>query len=280
MTAPDADLPPLRRRPVSALGYYLSSLPVLLLGVRNPLVLLSLLRPGGPPRLVRLRDGSRFWVRTAMEAWVVKETCLDRAYEVAGTALRRGWRVVDVGAGIGDFVVLAAHRTRGVVHAYEPAAASVALLTRNVQLNGAAEVTVFPTAVGAEPGTRWLDTRTCQPLLFRTTGERSTPAPGLQPVETVSLAEVVERLPSQHCDFLKMDCEGAELEIVLGTDPGVLAAIDRLCLEYHDFRRVGEHHDMATRLAELGRDVRLHPSPVHRDTGILYSEHPRVRAAG
>ena len=268
----------LRRRRLSALAYYAASLPALALGIRNPGVLWSLWRAPGPPRVLELRDGTRFWVRTALEAWIVKETCIDRGYERAGGALRRGWRVVDIGAGIGDFAVFASRRTGSVVHTYEPSAASYELLRRNLELNGVDGVTAFPHAVGATRGVRGLDV-SGEPVLSRSTAGAAPAAPGTKQVDGVTLGDVLERLPTGHCDFLKMDCEGAEHEILRGAEPALLEAVDRLCLEYHDFRRAGEHTEVVARLASLGRSVRLHPSPVWRETGLLYSAHPRVAAA-
>ena len=268
----------LRRRHLSALAYYAASIPALALGIRNPGVLWSLWRSPGRPRVLRLRGGPSFWVRSALEAWVVKETCIDRGYERAGTALRRGWHVVDVGAGIGDFAVLAARRTGGVVHAYEPATSSHELLRRNLELNGVAGVTAFAQAVGATGGACWLDT-SGEPVLARSAAGTPAAATAGECVERIALADVIGRLPTGRCDFLKMDCEGAELETLMGAEPALLDAVNRLCLEYHDFRRAGEHRELAARLASLGRSVRLRPSPVWRETGLLYSEHPRVATA-
>ena len=79
-----------------------------------------------------------------MDAWIVKETNLDRDYEVHGTAIQDGWIVVDIGAGLGDFTVFAARRTpHGRVFAYEPAPDSVALLEQNLGLNGIRNVDVL-----------------------------------------------------------------------------------------------------------------------------------------
>jgi hypothetical protein len=111
--------------------YYLVSMLTLLRGLKNwPLAGALLARWPVRQPVVELRpSGLRFRVRTFMDVWIIKETCLDRDYERVGTDLQDGWNVVDIGAGLGDFTVYAARRCpHGTVYAYEPFPESFALL--------------------------------------------------------------------------------------------------------------------------------------------------------
>ena len=119
-----------------ALAYYLSSIPTLLRGVQNPIgTALGLLLNRRPVTLA-LRDGTRFHIRSAMDAWIVKETCLDKDYEHIAITIEDGWTVVDIGAGMGDFAVSVAYtHPHCRVYAYEPFPESFALLQENVALN-------------------------------------------------------------------------------------------------------------------------------------------------
>lgn len=58
---------------------------------------------------MKLRNGQQVKVRSLMDIWIVKETCLDKDYEVNGVPIADGWQVVDIGAGLGDFVLSAAN---------------------------------------------------------------------------------------------------------------------------------------------------------------------------
>jgi hypothetical protein len=66
-------------------AYYFRSLFTLLRGVRN-WYLLPWLPLGRGRRILHLRNGLSFRIRSLMDAWIIKETCLDRDYEVHGTA--------------------------------------------------------------------------------------------------------------------------------------------------------------------------------------------------
>lgn len=251
--------------------YYLSSIPTLVRGVKNwPGVLAAVLNPARrQPFVVELHNGLRFLARTAMDVWIIKETCLDRDYEAASAPLQAGWTVVDIGAALGDFTVHAARQCApGAVYAYEPFPESFALLEKNVRLNGLTNAHLFPLAVGgAANGT----------LLLRATGaavQHSTTAASTAPTVTVpslSLNQMFAEHQWPHCDYLKIDCEGAEYEILFAAHAQTLARIRRLCLEYHEGVTPYTRDDLAGFLRERGFAVTMHPNPVHAHLGFLYA---------
>lgn len=52
-------------------------------------------------------------------------------------------------------------------------------------------------------------------------------------VNTVSFEEALA--PYNKIDLIKMDCEGAEFEIIMNTDGGVFSKIQQMTIEFHDF---------------------------------------------
>lgn len=209
-----------------------------------------------------------------MDVWIIKETNLDRDYERYGAAIQDNWKVVDIGAGLGDFTVFAARRASlGCVHAYEPAPDSVALLEKNLALNRITNVRVFPQAVSAQARVLRLDVSSGVAVQYRTAGENPAHCAGIS-VESVALASVLAKLPGGVCDFLKMDCEGAEYEILLNLDDVTLRRIKRICLEYHLLVAPYSHEDLARFFKHRGWQVRISPSKVRRELGFLYAVAP------
>jgi FkbM family methyltransferase len=261
------------------LGYYLASIPTLLRGVRNgPAVAAALLgRPPRRPFEVRLRDGSRFKVTTALDVWILKEVCLDREYERGGPAVQPGWTVVDIGAGLGEFCVSVARRHPACrVYAFEPLAESFTLLQDNVRLNGVTNVTLFPRAVGARAGHAVLHAARGAPARSSTTSPAGFRAEAATRVASTTLDEIVRDLDLRRCDFLKLDCEGAEYEILLGADAGTLARVAHIALEYHDGVAASSGAELAAFLRTRGFTVRTVPSRAHPDRlGLLYATNPR-----
>ncbi|HVS10881.1 MAG TPA: FkbM family methyltransferase [Planctomycetota bacterium] len=257
--------PKLTRILHSGLLYYARSLVLLAAGVRTRRRLIELAIRRGPV-VIEFREGTRLAVRSLLEAWVAKEAILDDLYGLAG--LHAGWRVVDIGAAVGEFSVPAARRIApGVLHAYEPAAASVAVMRRNLEMNAVENVRLHEEAVAAEAGRVTLRDDLCEAVLYHV-DER--PGSVGTMVSAVDLKQVLDRLPGGRCDFLKMDCEGAEFEILLGAGASVLERIDRMAVEYHDF--AADHGELVRCLESCGRSVRIAPSPVYREIGYLYSE--------
>lgn len=254
--------------------YYLTSLPTLLRGVRNWPVLFGLFHRSAAPRVLKLSDGSQYVVRGLMDAWIVKETNLDRDYERHGTSIQDGWTIVDIGAGLGDFAIFAARRApHGCVYAYEPAPDSAELLRRNVALNGIANVEVYELAVSDTTGTLTLDISGGVAVQYKTANVNGDGGRvGRVEVGCIALADVLADLPGGVCDFLKIDVEGAEYQMLLSLDNNDLQRVRRICLEYHEGVTIYSHDDLEDHLAARGWCVRVYPSTVRSDLGFLYAQ--------
>ena len=253
-------------------SYYLSSIFRLLFGIQNwPLAMrLFFVSDASKPSLIRLRkSGVQLRVRGAMDVWIVKETYLDRFYERYGTEIGDGWTVIDIGAGIGDFSLYAAleHPTNKV-YAFEPFPESFALLEKNLQLNQATNVRPFSEAIGGQTGELALDMSSGEPLQYGTKG--AADAGDRLTVPSLSLKDAFERLSLTHCNLLKLDCEGAEYDILFKTPSSVLSRIDHIVMEYHDGVAPANHLDMVEFLSSEGFQVRTQPNPVHAHLGFLH----------
>ena len=141
--------------------YYVSSIFTILLGMSPRLKIIStFLKLNHKPFVIKLNNGLRFKVRTAMDIWVIKETCLDRDYEHYGTTLQVGWTIVDIGGGLGDFTLYAARISDTDVHVYEPFPESMELLQENLKRNQIHNVHVYSEAVSAKKDQLQLATAT------------------------------------------------------------------------------------------------------------------------
>jgi len=253
----------------SAFSYYIKSIFNLLRQVHNPFSLLNLgladARAG--KTLVQLKSGERFYLGSLLDLWVVKETVLDRQYEAASLALQPDWVVVDVGAAMGDYTVWAARQVpQGRVVALEPFPESVRLLERNLLENQITNVIVLPAAVTGKSGAAGLT------LVGTSLVQHSTALEGGNTtVASLSLADLFEAAGITRCDYLKMDCEGAEYDILFSASLETLRRFPRICLEVHDGITQYSHKDLADFLRGRGFHTRLTPNPVHADLALLYA---------
>jgi FkbM family methyltransferase len=180
--------------------------------------------------------------------------------------LRPGDVVYDVGANVGFFTVLAAHlvgRTGRVV-AFEPLPANVAALRHNVELNRFDNVTIVEAAVAAAAGSAGL-VLAGEPTwakLAPSTGEPERPTTGGQPVAagaptpavSVRLVSVDDLLASGALPpptLVKIDVEGAELEVVAGMRATLRTHQPILLCEMH-----GKNREFAALLREVAYEAR------------------------
>lgn len=258
-------------------AYYLKSIFTLLSQFENPgwIVRIFLGLCSVDVKQVKLKSsGLSFYVRSSMDIWCLKETFLDRFYECAGTPMQDGWTVVDIGAGLGDFSILAAHTyPNNQVYAYEPFMESFTLLNRNLAANHVGNVQAFQQAVG-QTGSLVLDLSGGEPLQIQSRQSQPTTAENHErTVEVTSLAlnEVFVQNGIQRCDLLKLDCEGAEYDILFNANTKALERVQRLVMEYHDGVNGYSHRDLVAFLEQQAFEVRLTPNPVHAHLGYLYA---------
>jgi len=126
--------------------------------------------------------------------------------------LRPGDLMLDVGANIGSYTVLAAGAAGATVHAFEPVATSHARLADNVRLNGLeARVTLHAVAVGAEDGEMRMEVDQDTTNRVLKSAETSSNATALVPV-----AALDSLFPDAHPVFIKIDVEGFEAAVLDG----------------------------------------------------------------
>lgn len=159
--------------------------------------------------------------------------------------------VLDVGANVGMFAsYVAVVSPRARIEAYEPVARTHERLVRQMALSKIEKRVVCRNlGVGSQNGEReiYIGQSSDTSSLYLRNGASAVK----ESVRLVSLTSVIEEIRDCPVSLLKMDCEGAEWEI-LGTIPGKsLSNVERICLEYHPLPG-HDKHELVSRLAEMG----------------------------
>ncbi len=140
--------------------------------------------------------------------------------------------VIDVGAHTGEFTAEVRRRTGARVVAIEPVPGLRA------QIKPAANLTILEGAIGGEPASPEIEihlsdnpqANSSDPEIARRFGARGTIR-----VATWTLKRLQEHLGIERVDLLKLDVEGAELEVLETASPETLGAIAQITVEFHDF---------------------------------------------
>ena len=230
------------------------------------------------PLTVQLKKTSiAMRVRGKMDIWSIKETFIDRFYTKYGCDMEDGWTVIDIGAAIGEFSVFAAFgRPNTRVIAYEPFIESVELLRENLLLNNLENVKVIPKAVWKKTGRINLDLSHQEPLKITSTdGLKKGKDIRHIRVQAISLKEVLKSNHLKAVDLVKLDCEGAEFDILLDSDPVTIRSFKRIVMEYHDDQAGRHHSQLVSHLEQLGYRVEARRNVVHPEIGYLFAEQIR-----
>jgi FkbM family methyltransferase len=214
----------------------------------------------GQPHVFAMRNGVSFISPQDLNFQLLwREVWLDEVYGQGEMNIAPQGTIVDVGANIGLFSIWAATRCEGGrVIAVEPSPRMADFLRKNAARNRKS-VTVIQAACGGAQGKGALYTPYGDEARNTlNTLDSSVPARALADVEILTLEELFKRSDIETCDFLKLDCEGSEYDIVLNSPPRVLEKIHQIALEYHPGLKrshtpeklqefLGEHGFMARR---------------------------------
>ncbi len=129
--------------------------------------------------------------------------------------INKDFVVLDIGANAGYYSLVAAPRARKV-YAFEPSTTSLAELTKNIRLNQFSNIEVCPYAVSAETGKGTLYISVAD-----NSGMSGLEVPEIfsgitEVVATVSLDEWVSSSAIAAVDLIKIDVEGAEMNVLTG----------------------------------------------------------------
>lgn len=174
--------------------------------------------------------------------------------------------VVDVGAHKGYFAAFALLGGARRVFSFEPESRNFALLTR------AATSYREPDRWARRKAAVGATTRRARLLIGDESWSHSlvASAPGTAPlsaeeVDVVSMASVIDEAAADGARrvVVKIDAEGSECEIVLGTEPAAWCSVDEVFLEYHDFATCALD-EILEHLARAGLTEREHRHEVLR----------------
>ena len=170
-----------------------------------------------------------FYYRNIFDKVLLKEN-LDSSYY----KIKKFNTVVDIGAHLGGTSILAAS-LGAKVYAYEPEKENFELLKKNIKLNKLENnIQCYQKAVGKKGIRQLFINSICfgshtffknKEVAFKNGYNK------IQKVETIDLREIIKKF--QTIDLLKMNCEGAEYEIIPKIDKKLATKIKQISMELH-----------------------------------------------
>ena len=175
--------------------------------------------------------------------------------KILQTQVRPGMTVLDIGAHVGYYTLLLAKCVgpAGRVFSFEPMPRNFARLTENIRLNSLSQVTPLQTAILARSATLEVNAPEAEPYSGSISLYEDYGAPRVRALAT-SLDEFAEG-SFNRLDFIKLDVEGAETEVLEGGEGTVLRFRPVFLIELHHFDGNISANPVPERLTEWGYQV-------------------------
>lgn len=205
----------------------------------------------------------------------VNEIWKGKIYTPPNFEIKENDIVVDVGAHIGIFSAFAAALAKnGTVYSYEPVPENFNLLQENIRNNGLKNIKLFEMAVSKDSGKIKMSlsslSNSCHSAsngLGIGNNSRTISA------NAITLEEIFLRNNLENVNFLKMDCEGLEYEILTNTPKKQLKKIEKISMEFHEFGKY-KASQMKNFLENNGFKISIKRNMINHliwKTGMIYA---------
>jgi FkbM family methyltransferase len=214
----------------------------------------------------RFRNGLIIKTKSLVDVTTIAVVFIKQEY---GKIFPQARTVVDIGGNIGSFALYAAATGKNAsVFTYEPEKENFTTLAENIRANHLeGRIHAFPSGVGGVAGKRklYLSESPYHTLYENAEGQKFIE------ISCVTLKDVFEMNKLERIDLLKLDCEGAEFEILLNAPESCLQRIQEIRMEYHS-RGGNKIADLRAFLEK--KDFRMTRwKPEAENSGIIWFKH-------
>ena len=180
--------------------------------------------------ILETRTNKKIKIRTSTTDFMaLANVWLLEDYKIKKFEIRSNDVIVDIGAHIGIFTIYASQFcNNGKIYSFEPVRENYDLLLNNIKLNNSEQVKPFNLAVSNtnDDVTIYINDDKAAHSIFPSSESSIN-------VKSITLQNIFEENNINHCNFLKLDCEGAEYEILCNLPAKYFKEIDKIVMECH-----------------------------------------------
>jgi len=170
-----------------------------------------------------------FEIKSLLDLLILKETVIDDYYQLKKIKETNPQIIVDIGGGFGDFSIFAAILFPNAhILVFEPNPILSRLLRRNVSFNKIKNITIHSYAISNKKEIQ-IDI-SGEPTKTSIFFDKKKVLNTIK-VKTKRLSDIIKK---NTIDFLKIDCEGGEWDILSNLSNQELAKINTISIEYHN----------------------------------------------
>ncbi len=180
--------------------------------------------------------------------------------------------IIDIGAHVGSFSFWFDNisRTDNKFYLFEPDKNTFNVLEKNKQINNKENIILHQACVSSKSG--FLEFHSFSKIGF---GQSSSICRGggeVYFVESFTIPQIIKKYSLNQIDLLKLDCEGAEYDILLNLPNEILEnKIASIVMEYHDDYSKNNKYELVSLLEKYFKYVKTVPFANNNLRGILYA---------
>ncbi len=189
------------------------------------------------------------WILSTGTNFISGKYEMEKTQGIVGV-IESGMIAVDVGAHVGYYSLIMANGVgpSGRVYAFEPRDLNRNFLKKHIRVNGVENVEVSSNCVGDREGTVSFETRTG-------TGTGHISEEGNVSVEMTTLDSSIKNGRVREPDFLKIDVEGAEVQVLKGASETIRSKRPVMVLAVHSDALERECRDILEPLGYIFEDL-------------------------
>lgn len=182
------------------------------------------------PILLRLKNGGTISIVDFMSLYIYNEIFIEGGYDYPSLK-KKDPVIIDIGANTGLFTLrMKQLYPDATIFCYEPYDINFKQLEENIALSNLNNVSVFQQGVGGIARTEKLYINK-KNLGGHSLFKLEARSDDYINIDITGIESILNNLSLMHCDLIKMDCEGAEYEIIKAISPELASRIKTIVFE-------------------------------------------------
>ncbi|MBA7490716.1 hypothetical protein ES702_01259 [subsurface metagenome] len=204
-----------------------------------------------PQSNFRLRDGK---IINGIERVIFNEIFIYEDYfPNENFKIKKGDIVMDIGANVGTFSIYCKDAKK--IYAFEPVLENIKLLKGNLLKNSITNVEVIDKAVTSKKGFQKIYISGKNNAAHTLINSDVVETIRTEIINTIPLEDFIKENKIKEINFLKLDCEGSEFEILYSLSEESFKKIDKISMEVHNFTGKEDFNKLVDFLRKKGFEV-------------------------
>ena len=182
------------------------------------------------PIRLKLRAGGEFYVLDFMSLYIYNEIFIEKSYDYPNLGIIDPL-IIDIGANTGLFTLrMKELYPKSSLLCYEPFPANFEQLSENIKLSSLEDIQLINKGVGGSSRSEKLYINKNN-LGGHSLFELEARSNEFVTIDIEGISELIRNLNNKRIHLIKMDCEGAEYEIIKALDVGLVSEVEIILFE-------------------------------------------------